>query len=204
MNNNKKENQYSITGQLGLVLLVDKDTLQEVIKTTPEYSANNLLNVGIEHTPHITLFHSKLKNVSMEVIDGLLDRIIQSLPIDLSFEEISVYGGKFLFWNINRTPELASAHECALALSTYFVPEGEQQTDKEKLALSKEEIENVKEFGHPLVRELWCPHITLGYYPSGTKIKSVKKIFRGVATGVAFVRIGEAGSIAEIIDSRTL
>ena len=189
----------SYTGQLGAVLLLDQPTEKKMACAASDYHASNAIDVGGRHIPHISLYHSKLRAVPDIVIDWLLDELIIKLPIALAFTEIAPFGGKFLFWNIERSTPLTGAHERALYLSRYFIPTGEQQADREKIALLPEEQENVKTYGHPLVQKLWQPHVTLGYAPGGLAQNTATKRFIGNATGAAFVRIGEAGTIAEII-----
>ena len=131
-----------------------------------------------------------------------INGLAEMLPIPLLFTSVAEFGGKFLFWDTVRNEQLTQAHEYALRLSKYFLPTGEQQAEKEKITLSPLERVNVKEFGHPLVRELWRPHITLGYYPNGLQQNTRTEKFEGSAVGVAFVQVGEAGTIAEILAER--
>ncbi|MBI2039373.1 MAG: 2'-5' RNA ligase family protein [Candidatus Niyogibacteria bacterium] len=179
------------TGQLGLVLLLDRSTAEEMI-----------LNASGHHIPHVTLYHSKLRGVPQKTVRELLTELAGALPIPLAFTKIAPFGGKFLFWDIERSAALMRAHERALGLSRYFVPTGTQQAEREGIVLSANERRNVQTYGHPLVRELWRPHVTLGYFPHGLSCDTAMKPFNGSAHGIAFVRIGEAGTIAKIISQK--
>ena len=191
-------------GQLGIVLFLDESTEHRAIQIATKYKNGNSIDLGGLHTPHVTLYHSKLGGLPNNVVDRLLDIIIAMLPTSLTFTQVSQFGGKFLFWDIERSEVLLEAHNCALELSKYFVRIGEQQPDKEKINLSVLESANVKTFGHPFVRDLWRPHVTIGYYSDGAPQEIRTEGFSGRAVGVAFVRVGEAGTIKEIITQRTL
>lgn len=192
-----------ITGQLGIVLLLDQETTNRTVELAGEYQEGNFVDLGGRHTPHITLYHSKLVDVPLEVAREYLDRLAERLPMSLAFTKVAAFGDKFLFWDTERTPELIAVHEYALGLAKYFSPAGEQQADKEKITLSPEQDANVRQFGHPLVGSLWRPHVTLGYYPDGLTMDDRSTPFAGRATTVALVRVGEAGTIAEIVESQT-
>lgn len=187
-------------GQLGLVLIPDEPTRCKTMGLASQYRSGNLIDLEGKHTPHITLYHSQLKAVSAFAVDQFLKGLAAMLPISLSFTTIATFGGKFLFWNIVRSSNLLKAHEYAMELSEYFIPEGDQQTEKEKLVLSSGEILNMKRFGYPLVRKFWHPHITLGYYPEGISQSLMQKRFKGGVAGVAFIRVGEFGTLAEVIN----
>jgi len=167
-----------------------------------ECVGGNSIDLGGRHAPHLTLYHSKLTSVPTAEINKALDDVKDMLPIRLSFTEISVFGGMYLFWDTERSEALMKAHERALDVSRFFIPTGEQPVGTEQISLSPEEDLNVQKYGHPLVRTLWRPHVTLGYYPQGISREPSSRTFEGSAVEAAFVRIGEMGTIAEIIDRR--
>ncbi|MBI2048701.1 MAG: 2'-5' RNA ligase family protein [Parcubacteria group bacterium] len=187
------------TGQLGVVLICDDATNGKAIAIANAAPKGSEIKLGTQHHPHITLYHSKLKDVSESIVRELLDVLVVKLPVDLKFKQTAIFGGKFLFWDNERTPELLDLHAGVLGLSRYFIPAGEQQADKEKIILSPEEDENVRLYGHPLVRGLWRPHITLGYYPAGIAQDAQEEKYFGEVCGVAFVRVGDFGTIKEVI-----
>lgn len=194
------------TGQFGLVFSLDHTTKDAAKIINSRYKGENLINFadGIQE-PHITLYHSKLESIPESVIENCMGLLVKCLPLSFSLNKIEPYGGKFLFWNIQKTAELSNAHALALSnLSPYFVSIGEQQADREKISLSQEEQDNVRRFGHPLVGSLWQPHITLGYFPNGVSLESCPEFLNGIITEVMFVRIGEAGTIEEIISRRVV
>jgi len=194
--------ESSFSGQIGLVLLPDRDTRDRALQIAREFSVGNSIKLGTIAEPHISLYHSKLSNVPGTVIDEYLKECASRLPLPLTFTTLSTFGEKFLFWNIEKDEQLLSLHESALQLSAYFVPEGEQQPDRENVILSEDEKACVAQYGHPRVGALWQPHITLGYFSESLPTDIGSQPFSGAATGVAFVRIGEAGTISEILMRR--
>jgi hypothetical protein len=194
-----KNKNCSFSGQLGLVLLTDHKTNVAIAQAAKPYQKGSSINLSKKHTPHVSLYHSKLKNIPLEVIDLRLERIHSRLPADLEFSMITAFGRKFIFWNIEPTAELQALHYIALDLSHYFNPSGQQQADKEKIILSPIHLAHVKKFAHPLVRDLWQPHAALGYYPKDERLGSVPLHLSGRANHVAFARIGQAGTIKEIL-----
>lgn len=194
--------QNSYTGQFGIVLLPDEQTNREAMRLSAECGRGNSIDLGGRHTPHLTLYHSKLTSVPTAEVRRALDDVKDMLPIRLSFTEVAVFGGMYLFWDTERAEVLMKAHERTLDISRFFIPAGEQPMGTEKISLSSEEDLNIQKYGHPLVRALWRPHVTLGYYPQGISREPSSQAFEGFAVEVAFVRVGEMGTIAEIIDRR--
>ncbi len=195
-----RDQNYS--GQLGIVLLIDSTTTDQAIEIAARHKMGNSMDLGDVHKPHLTLYHSKLSSIPALMVEQLLDDLMTRLPLELKFTEVATFGGKFLFWDVECSSGLQGAHETSLLLADYFAQEGEQQADREGLELPEEERRNVEQFGHPLVKSLWRPHVTLGYYPDDIKQATYSEVFNGSAIGVAFVRVGEAGTIAEIIIQR--
>jgi hypothetical protein len=189
----------SFTGLYGLVLLPDEKTRNHALQLAHINREKSHLDLGGRHEPHLTLYHAKLAGVPSSVVNEYLDTLAASLPMPLTFTRIARFGGTFLFWDIERTEQLMGAHEFALGLSQYFDASGSQPLDKEKVTLSPEESSNVKKFGHPLVHDLWRPHITIGFFPDGISEENHPEVFEGGVTDVAFARMGEAGTIAEIV-----
>ena len=190
------------TGQLGFVLIPENKVEHRAVELTSGYKYGSSIDLGGQHMPHITLYHAELENVPISVVFEFLNGLAATLPLSLSFTNMASFGGKFLFWDVERSDKLVALHEYALGLSKYFVaPTGESQIDREKITLSSAESENMTKFGHPLVGELWRPHITLGYYPSGVPYWTVSEKFEGSTALVAFARIGEFGTVSKIIVS---
>lgn len=157
--------------------------------------------------PHVTLYHGKLKDVPIAVVASLVDRIRQLLlGHKFVLSEVVGFGGNFIFWNLSEVgsdiKQLQSAHEIALELAQYLDPTAlPKATTEEALTLSEEQKENVRRFGHPLVRNLFLPHITLGFHPGVANVKppiSTEEATLTVAS-VEFVRIGHPGRVEEVL-----
>lgn len=196
--------QKYFTGRFGVVLLLDTATKSAVRKVAHLFEEGNSIHFGNKSAEsHLTLYHSKFEGVPENVVEKCLGDITRRLPVSFNLFKIVPYGEKFLFWNIEKTAQLTKMHMHALAsLSPYFIATGTQQADREKLTLSDREWSNVRAFGHPLVGHAWQPHVTLGYFPNSTALAKKRKRFKGVANRVAFVQIGDAGSIRDIITIR--
>ncbi len=191
-------NSYS--GRFGIVLFIDAATGNKAMELSASCNGGNSIDLSGKHESHVTLYHSKFSDVPREVIEAALKDIASRLPCELEFTDISSFGGKFLFWKIERTPLLFSLHEKTVkSLSKYFVREGEQQTDREKAILSGGERQNVEKYGHPFVGKFWNPHVTLGYYAEGAPAVSRSEKHLGKAVAAAFVKVGEWGTIAEVV-----
>ncbi len=186
------------TGQYGFVLLPEQRLQQESCAISASIG-NNSISLGRTHEPHLTLYHTKVCDVPEVFVDRLLHEIGMQLPISVSFTTVTSFGEKFMFWNARCSADLLKLHQHTLQLSKYFHASGIQQTDTEKVTLSTKELCNVKYFGHPLVHDMWQPHITVGYVPTGVNMYSRKHIMDGFCNSVAFVEVGSYGTIARII-----
>ncbi|MCA9363896.1 2'-5' RNA ligase family protein [Candidatus Kaiserbacteria bacterium] len=193
-----RDGSRTFTGMYGFVLLPDLETEARARKYAQEVSSN-ALDLKHVHQRHLTLFHTKVVKASEGDLYVLLANLWKNLPIPANFTEVASFGGKFAFWDAERSEALQALHEEALGLAQFFDRSGAQQADSEALQLSEAETRNVREYGHPLVRELWRPHITVGYVPGGYDAAGFSAAFAGSFNRVAFVRVGEFGTVAEII-----
>src|SRR3989344_1913145 len=188
------------SGQLGIVLFCSDAVNSVSVACAKVYAPDSAIDLGSRHRPHITLYHSNLTDVPVDRAEQILDDVVRALPVDIRLFSIATFGGKFVFWDVVCTPELEKLHATALRLGEYFAPAGEQQADKERIVLSPAEEENVLSYGHPLVRDRWRPHITLGYYPTRLEHETADScVLGGTVTGAGFVRVGEYGTIAEVL-----
>ncbi|MBI2640922.1 MAG: 2'-5' RNA ligase family protein [Candidatus Sungbacteria bacterium] len=185
-------------GRLGVVLLFADRTRAKVLEAAAQYKDGNLIDLGGQHEPHLTLYHAELVRVPAEVIAELLEELACSVyELQLIFSRISPWN-RFLFWDVKRQKELVDMHGRALSLARYF-NRGMGQVEGGFSVLSLQERYNVEVFGNPLVNDLWRPHVTLGYYAEGRAMDALDKRFSGIASAIAFVQIGEMGTIAKVI-----
>lgn len=189
------------SGQLGFVLFPDFNISHKSYQLAQNIN-KNLIHFTKPYLPHISLYHSKIADLPEEkIMELLLEIENRSRRISLDLEEIIIYGQRFVFWLVKKTSELEGLHYKVLALSKYFVKEGKQQADREKIKISQVEQKNVKEYGHPFVKNLWLPHITLGYCEKpDIYVKKIKETGRIAAIG--FVEIGDYGTIKRILISK--
>lgn len=185
------------SGQLGFVLFPDFNISHKSYQLAQNID-KNLIHLT---KPHISLYHSKVADLPEKKAMELLLEIENRSRISLNLEEIIIYGQRFVFWLVKKTPELEGLHYNILALSKYFVKDDEQQADREKIKISQAEQKNIKEYGHPLVKDLWLPHITLGYCEKpDIYVKKIEEVGRIAAIG--FVEIGDYGTIKRILMSK--
>ncbi|OGZ10047.1 MAG: hypothetical protein A3D67_03975 [Candidatus Lloydbacteria bacterium RIFCSPHIGHO2_02_FULL_51_22] len=187
------------SGRLGLVLLLDEDTRRSACALAQKIQPNAIVFSG-PHVPHTTLYHSRLAGVPAETVQRLLGKILAEFPVTARLGKITSYADKFVFWHAEKDTCLQNLHTHALELSQFFTPGGVEQADREGLALPAGEEENVRRFGHPLVGDLWNPHITLAYHAKGYA-EFGERVFPHAARfiGVAFVEIGNYGTITRQI-----
>jgi len=203
-------NTYS--GGYGFIAIPDLDTIEKCYTLAKEKFPKDWEYVlGAYYLPHITLYHSKMKNVPEDfasVLNKKLNKALQGLTFNLS--PLVCFGDKFIFWNIE--PEgpsydlLLKCHGEALELADYLDRSATKRADEEGLSLTEREKENVELYNHPLVRDLYMPHITLAY---DEKVKG----FLGEGEGefhtmtidrVEFAEIGHPGVVIKVIDFSNL
>lgn len=186
----------TFTGQYGFVLELDSGTKNHAANLSEQYP-DNLIPAN-QRIPHLSLFHTSIKNAPFTEVRDILSVITLNLrDICLNFDKIVSFGGHFVFWQCAKVQELFTLHEKSLLLAKYFSPDSDVK--KENLILPEEQDKNIKRYGHPLVLAQWNPHITLAYTDVNPKI--VSKVCKHTASPVAvsFVKIGIYGSIQETI-----
>lgn len=121
---------------------------------------------------------------------------------------LQIFGDNFLFWNVTQErsgdnlSSLFDAHGKALKAAQFRDSSAEAKAIKdEKLALSDEELENIANFGHPLVLNRYTPHITLGFHPKLiSRITDIPPRYHEFqVAGVELVSIGHPGRVEGII-----
>jgi 2'-5' RNA ligase len=185
----------TFTGQYGFVLELDSGTKNLAANLSKQYS-DNLTPIN-QRIPHLTLFHTSIKNAPASEIQNILFNIETDVTKILTFDKIVSFGGHFVFWQCDKTKELYVLHEKSLLLAKYFSPRIDVK--KENLVLPKEQKDNIAQFGHPLVCGQWDPHITLAYLDRGPKIVSHECQHIASPAAVNFVKIGLYGSVQEVI-----
>lgn len=207
-NNPNTAAALTLSGALGVVIIPDQATIAESYKL-----ARNILPASSEYIlssraiPHITLYHGKFLDVPTSEVQTILRDIRSDLHrANFSLGPIQCFGGNFVFWNVEPDDttrhQLQLAHEKSLTLSRFLDRSAPPKaTSEEGLSLYAAELENLKEYGHPLVRQSYLPHITLGFHrglaahvPNGQSNK-----WHSSVGSVEFVRVGYPGTIEEIV-----
>ncbi len=185
------------SGQLGFVLFPDSETQNMALDMAGDVQKNRIMFSDVS-VPHLTLFHSNLRDVSDMQVKNFLFWLKEQLPLLVRFESVELFGGKFVFWMAKKRYDLVGLHNAALfALAGFFNPEGVQQADRENIELSDQEKRNVRACGHHSVGTLWKPHITLGY--TEELPNSFPAPANGMLVDAAFGEVGELGVIKRVI-----
>jgi len=198
-----------LSGALGVVIIPDQPTVERAYSLASEIlpgEAEYVLSPG--SIPHLTLYHAKLQGLpraEMREILGSIRKLIVQKAFWLG--KIVGFGGNFVYWNVDQAREdckdLDLAHAKALSISRFLdrsLPS--KATSEEGLTLSEEQLENVRLYGHPLVGNLFTPHITL-MFGQGTAQKLMGDShlnWRFSVASVELVRVGHPGRIEELVD----
>ena len=121
--------------------------------------------------------------------------------------KVATFGGNFVFWNVDQTDcdstVLQASHITALILAQYLDRSTvAKAVAEEGLSLTRDELENVRLFGHPLVRALYMPHITLGFNPGISELarSTIDCSWPMEVASVELVRVGHPGRVESVID----
>ena len=206
---NKSVSRHAVlSGALGIVIIPDKGTIEQayalaadILPPTSEY----ILTTG--SVPHLTLYHGKLNEVPVEEAFRIVSDIREILSgAKFSLGPIVAYGGNFVFWNVEKNSEarlLGDAHIKALLIAQFLDRTSEAKaTSEEGLALSLAELENVRQYGHPLVKQLYSPHITLGFNRgiSQQLVSGLHKKVEFSVDSVELVAVGYPGRVVSILN----
>ncbi len=198
-NENEKRESEIFSGAYGFVIRPDEKTqalARELARTTAP-SAEFLVE-----TPHITLYHAQFENLPKEVAKSILDEVKMAEGQILNLRRLYVFGGKFIFWDVEDKDNIRPIHEKALVSAKYLNHAVAAKSIEEGLDLNPEEKTNIQKFGYPLVMDKFTPHITLAYdyqgivLPPGITEKSLEmKIDK-----VLFAEMGKYGSVRRVVD----
>ncbi len=190
----------TFTGQYGIVLLLDSEINRAALRINRNLNSGNAIDFQDRHTPHVTLYHASFDNAQIDDVPMFLQEIKRVLPKHLMhFFQVKTYAEKFVFWHLADKKAYMEAHLLAMILAPLRSIPKQTQVQKENLTLSPAEQKNVELFGHPLVNELWQPHVTVGYYPDGAGDINESHSQIGKVEAVAFVEVGDYGTIKRIV-----
>lgn len=186
------------SGSYGFFIRPDDKSQEKVVATARELAANSEF---VTRTPHVSLYHAKYLDLPKESILKTMRALKTLAGKSLTLKGIHIYGGKFIFWDVEMNPALQKAHEVALETSKFLDPEGVAKALEEGLNLSTIEVQNIKKYGHPLVLDNYLPHITLAYDNKGIKLpKQTNERSEDMQIeDVNFVQTGLFGSIKQIV-----
>jgi 2'-5' RNA ligase len=199
----------TLSGALGLVIVPDRATIERAYALAEEIMPKDAQYV-LRHgsLPHLTLYHGKLADVpSPEAAETLKELRTTLVGQRLTLNSIVTFGGNFVFWNVDplscNYEDLRAAHVKALSLAQHLDRSTvAKAVSEETLSLTAEEQDNVRLFGHPLVRSLYMPHITLGFHHgiSDYAATDMKCEWSMEVASVELVKVGYPGRVEEIID----
>ena len=186
----------------GFLIRPDEKTVEQAVRMGRDLAPGANYRVTGEKA-HITLYHAPFIHLPRQEVATMLMSLRASLRrMHCSLTSPALYGGKFLFWDILNIPtELQLAHEACLVLARYLDPNVRSRAEREGLTMLDEERKNAIEYGHPLVRRRFRPHITLAANDSG--IPSSDSFWNSrdmTVETVVFAEIGEWGTPSRIIE----
>lgn len=187
----------TLSGRFGIVLLPDAEIDREA-RDIASHIDGNQIKFSDVRVPHMTLYHAHLLNVPSALVNECLAEVAACLPVEVEFTQVVPRNSKFIFWEIEKTPQLIELHEIGLKLAEFLDHTVIPPTAKEGLKLSPEQEENVKNFGHPLVRGEWNPHITVGYLSDVTNQVTHEAVRRGNLVKASFAKIVDLGQAEPI------
>jgi 2'-5' RNA ligase len=203
----RKNNYKSFSGGYGFVAVPDYETIEKCYAFTKEkFPEDWEYLISPKYLPHITLYHSKMREVPEEFALEMRDNLASSLVgLNFTLNALECFGAKFIFWNVTPSgssyERLIKCHQEALQLAKYLDKTASKRAEEEGLVLTDREKENVELFNHPLVRDLYMPHITLAYDERaiGFLQKGESENFTMTIEKVEFAEIGHPGVVIDII-----
>ena len=153
--------ERTVSGLHAVVVVPDRSTCQVVTRM----AAQSPKIAFRTKKPHVSLFHVDLDNAPVTDIAEVLKDIETGIEnAELRFKSLAIFGGKFVFWDTEITPALRVAHERALDLAELRNPNGASSSADLELKLTVKEQEYEQKYGYILVRDLYRPHATVGFY----------------------------------------
>jgi 2'-5' RNA ligase len=196
---NESPEKAEVSGSYGFVIKPDAETQKKAEALAREMAPNAEFQTKI---PHITLYHARLDELPLQAARDILLKLRAYKGETLILNSFEVYGGKFFFWDNEKTDILRSMHGEALKLATYLDKKAVARAVEEGLNMTPEELENIKRYGHPLVLERYTPHITLAYDSRGLVLPphtpATPREMK--IDDVLFAEMGKYGSVARVVD----
>jgi 2'-5' RNA ligase len=199
----------TLSGALGLAIIPDQATIKRAYALAEEIMPKDAQYVLSEGSlPHLILYHGKLEGIpesdARDTLRGLQSNLLGQKFV---LKAIVAFGGNFIFWNVDPSSSgvevLQRSHSDALSVARYLAKSSvAKAVSEEALSLTDAELENVRLFGHPLVRSLYTPHITLGFHPgiSDQLACGLECDWSFEVESVEVVKIGYPGRVEEIVD----
>lgn len=186
------------SGSYGFVIKPDSYTGDKSLELAEQLVPNAEFKVSV---PHITLFHAKFKELPHKEVETALKELKGLSGSTQKFKDLQVFGNKFLFWNIVKNPTIQRAHSEAFKLAQFLNKDDIARALQEGLTLTSQQRDNVSQFGHPLVQDLYLPHITLGYDLKGVQLPEDVQSYEWEMKieDVHFAEIGNFGSVKKFI-----
>lgn len=195
----ESEERAEVSGSYGLVIRPDVATRDRAEGLAREMAPEAEFHVKV---PHITLYHGRLNSLPLQVVRDILPELREHRGDTLLLNSFEIYGGRFLFWDNEKTQSLRLMHEGALKLADYLDKEALSRAVEEGLKMAPDELENVRRFGHPLVGDKFTPHITLAYDSGGLSLppKVPTVHWEMKIDDVLFAEIGKYGAVARVVE----
>ena len=159
---------------------------------------------GVKSIPHISLFHSTFESIPERVISDLLARIVKSqyTGVHIQMADFSIFQNRFVFWGVEKNKGLLESHHLAYSMLSRWVTHERSRAEVVVDGFTDVQKRNFLRYGNPLVGREWMPHIAVAYSQSvfvPDDILSMQHTISGNAPQIAFCKIGEFGTVQEIV-----
>lgn len=148
---------------LNIVILPDEKVSLEAVRLSQRLSEefNSFFTLDAAHIPHLSLYPARYPQKNRGALSAGLEKLASEakrFPITLSGYS---FFANFIYWNALVDDAYRRLHE--QVVDTFNPLREGQITDVVRgIEFSDpEQLKNVEEFGNPLVKKLFSPHITL-------------------------------------------
>jgi predicted AlkP superfamily pyrophosphatase or phosphodiesterase len=95
-------NKKTYSGGYGFVAIPDNKTIEKCYSLVKEkFPSDWEYLLGVGYLPHVTLYHSKMKEIPEDFARSMKEKLNASLKgLSFNLDNLICFGGKFIFWNI--------------------------------------------------------------------------------------------------------
>lgn len=192
--------------ELNIVVLPDAKTRDSAIETSrglAQRTRTDFILDGRTRHPHMTLYQARFPERNVEKVAAAVRMIAEkNSPFDVSLSKFSSHEG-MVWWNSDATSEVVHLHKSVI-YQTNPLREDLTLSAFKGRKLDMEQTYNLQNYGYTLVNGLFQPHITVSHISGAsdaarTVASMNPRVARFVASRLALGRLGEFGTLTEVI-----